>query len=115
MTRYHFLAILWTLGILAACSIPVKDLPSIDIVSFDKFAHFIVFAGFGLLWMHALRDKPGRQNLLVLAFGLAYAVLTEIYQGMLPFDRTPDPKDALANTLGLLTAMLVYWLFNRKK
>ena len=115
MTRFHLLAVLWTLGILAACSIPGKDLPSIDIVSFDKFAHFFVFAGFGLLWMHALRNKPGRQIVLVLGFGLAYAALTEAYQGMLPFDRTPDPIDALANTLGLLTAIFLYRFLHRKK
>ena len=93
MTRAHLLAIVWTLGILAACTIPGSDLPKINIVSFDKAAHFVVFAGFGWLWMWALRETP-RRTWRVLAFGLAYAVLTEIYQGFLPF--------------GLLAAVLVY-------
>ena len=114
MTRYHFLAILWTLGILAACSIPGKDLPDINVVSFDKFAHFGVFAGFGWLWMRALQGPLSHRTKCVLAAGLAYAALTEIYQGLLPFDRTPDPIDALANTLGLLTAVLIYRLLHRK-
>ena len=30
----------------------------------------------------------GRRTGYVLAFGLAYAALTEVYQGLLPFDRT---------------------------
>ncbi len=106
-TRAHFLAIAWTLGILAACTIPGSDLPKINVVSFDKAAHFVVFAGFGWLWMWALRETP-QKTWRVLAGGFAYAVLTEIYQGLLPFDRTPDLMDALANALGVLAAVLVY-------
>ncbi len=107
-TRAHLLAFVWTVGILAACSIPGRDLPKVDIVSFDKMAHFAVFAGFGWLWMRALRGPMPGRTWWVLATGLAYAVLTEIYQGFLPFERTPDPLDALANALGLLAAVLLY-------
>ena len=114
LTRTHFLAIAWTLGILAACSIPGSDLPKINIVSFDKAAHFVVFAGFGWLWMRALRGTPLRNTGRVIVGGLAYAVLTEIYQGFLPFDRTPDPMDALANALGLLAAVLVYRMWKER-
>ncbi len=113
-TRAHLLAIAWTLGILAACTIPGSDLPKINIVLFDKAAHFVVFAGFGWLWMRALRGTPLRNTQRVLAGGLAYTVLTEIYQGILPFDRTPDPVDVLANALGLLAAVLVYRVWNER-
>ena len=113
-TRAHLLALIWTLGILAACSIPGSDLPKVNIVSFDKAAHFVVFAGFGWLWAAALRGTLARKTGRVLAGGLAYAVLTEIYQGFLPFDRTPDPMDALANALGLLTAVLLYRLWKTR-
>jgi len=109
MLRARLLAILWTLGILAGCSIPGKDLPTIRIASFDKVAHFVVFAGFGWLWMRALRESGRRQVWYVLGAGFAYAVLTEIYQGLLPFERTPDPMDALANSIGLLAGVLVYY------
>ena len=114
MTRAHLLATLWTLGILAACSIPGQDLPSVNIVSFDKFAHFVVFAGFGWLWMSVLQQPMGRRTGYVVGFGLAYAALTEVYQGFLPFDRTPDPYDALANALGLLAAVLLFRLWKNK-
>ena len=114
MARAHFLAIVWTLGILAACTIPGSNLPKINIVSFDKAAHFVVFAGFGWLWMRALRETPW-STWGVLAFGLVYAVLTEIYQGFLPFDRTPDPRDALANALGLLAAVLIYRMWKTRQ
>lgn len=113
MTRNHLFAVLWTLGILAACSIPGDDLPTPPIASADKIVHFALFAGFGWLWMRAFPDGPVRATGYVLAFGLAYAALTEIYQGLLPFGRSPDPYDALANALGLLCAVLLYRLRNR--
>lgn len=113
MTRSHLLAIVWTLGILAACSVPGKDLPEISFYSFDKIAHFAIFAGFGWFWMAALQNLLTRRTAYVLVSGLAYAALTEVYQGLLPFDRTPDPYDALANALGLLTAVLVYRLLRQ--
>ena len=113
MTLARLIAIVWTLGILAACSIPGKDIPNINLFSFDKIAHFTVFAGFGWLWMRALTGPMNRRTAYVLGFGLAYAALTEVYQGLLPFNRTPDVHDALANTLGLLTAVLLYRLLKK--
>ena len=112
MTR-RLVAIVWTLGILAACSIPGRDLPEVDIVSFDKVAHFVIFAGFGWLWMWALQSPMPRRTAVVLVAGLAYAGLTEVYQGLLPFERSADPFDALANALGLLAAVLLYRRLHR--
>ena len=111
----HIVAILWTLLILAACSIPGKDIPSINIVSFDKFAHFGVFAGYGWLWMWALRGALNRRMKWVLASGFAYAIFTEIYQGFLPFEREPDPLDALADIAGLVTAVLLYRALQKRR
>jgi VanZ family protein len=108
LTLAHLIAIFWTLLILAACTIPGKDIPSINIVSIDKFAHFGIFAGFGWLWMWALRGTLISRMKRVLTAGITYAILTEIYQGFLPFERQPDPLDALANIAGLLVAMFLY-------
>ena len=105
--RFRFVAVLWTLLILVACSLPGRDLPRIDVVSFDKVAHFIMFAGFGGLWAHAFPSLSGRRTAWVLVVGLAFAILTEIYQSFLPFERTPDPYDALFNALGLCTAVVI--------
>jgi hypothetical protein len=108
------LAAAWTLGILAACSIPGRDLPELDVVQIDKLAHAALFAGFGWLWMRALRGPLPARTRWVAGTGLAYAALTELYQGLLPFERSPDPLDALANATGLLMALWAYRLFARK-
>ena len=105
---FFLLAVAWTLGILVACTLPGTDLPAVPLFSADKLGHFVLFAGLGWLWMHALDVPHGRRLALVGACGLAYAGLTEIYQGFLPWERTPDLMDALANAAGLAAGLLLY-------
>ncbi len=116
ISRSYLAAIGWTLLILAACSIPGKDIPRIqfDLFEPDKIAHFTLFFVLGGLWMHALPETlPGRKAWVALS-GIAYAILTEIYQGLLPFDRTPDPADSVANIIGLFLAISLYpWIKDR--
>lgn len=106
----RWLSVLWVVLILIACSIPGRDIPSVNIVQFDKVVHFSLFAVLGWLVLHAIDTNLVQRVLWTLAIGVAYAIGTELYQGLLPFERTPDPIDALANTLGLLTAVAVFHL-----
>lgn len=96
------LAVAWTLAILALCSIPGDELPQVRLISADKIGHFTIFAGFGWLWMRSLRMNVRSRFRWVVAAGLSYAVLTEIYQGIVPIGREPDAWDAVANSAGLL-------------
>ena len=100
----------WTLGILIACSIPGHDIPDIgfDLFEYDKLVHFALFVGFGWLWSRAIPKRFSSRFVWIGLAGLMYAVGTEIYQGMLPWERTPDPMDAMANMLGLLLSILVH-------
>lgn len=106
-------AVAWTLLILAACSLPGRSLPSTTLIAFDKAAHALMFAGFGLLWMHTLSHPLWARARWVLLAGLLYAIGTEGYQGLLPFERTPDSLDVLANMAGLLLAVGGYVLWRR--
>lgn len=109
------LAVAWTLGILAACTLPGAAIPAPQLWDFDKLAHFSLFAGFGWLWMRALEHDLYRRALAVLAAGVAYAVLSELYQGLLPWPRTPDPYDALADAAGAAAGVLLYVLRHRPR
>lgn len=119
--HYRWLAVLWTVGIVAACSIPAASLtPLGPALSADKTIHFGLFAVFGALWMRAL-DPPRegtalrQQALWVLGGGLFLAVGTEVYQHVLPLQRLGDPYDALANGAGLLVSVAGYRLLVRRE
>lgn len=98
---------LWTLGILAACSLPGPSMPPAPDLGLDKVAHVVLFFGFGWLWLISAPPAATYAAWVGLA-GVLYAVGTEVYQGALPFlDRTADPYDALANLIGLSLGIAV--------
>lgn len=104
------LAIAWTAGIIALCTIPGDNLPDVDVFSADKIGHFILFTGFGWLWTWVSARSFRQAVPIVLFAGLLFAVGTEIYQGILPFGREPSTADVIANLAGLLFGV---WLFGR--
>lgn len=104
--RLHRLAaICWTLAILVACWTPSnriphgKDLPrTFDLPNLDKGIHFVMFGGFGYLWLLAdRRRRVGR----VMAAGLALAAITELGQEIEMLGREAGLMDGLADALGL--------------
>ncbi len=109
-------AIVWTLGILVALSLPPEDIPGPSrLLALDKIAHAVLFGGFGLLWMLALRRPAAHRAAGVLLAGSLFAIFTEIYQGLLPYPRTPDPLDALADVAGLALAVGLAYLWLRRR
>ncbi|NET33617.1 MAG: VanZ family protein [Cyanothece sp. SIO1E1] len=103
------LAAVWTALILILCSIPGNELPSVQIVSLDKFIHAGLFAVFAILW---LRDRPKSPQRIkwVIIGGIAYGILTEFYQDWFTVGRSADPLDAVANTIGLVLGIGLDWL-----
>jgi hypothetical protein len=118
--HYRWIAVLWTLGILAACSIPASSLSPIGpALSYDKLVHLALFAIFGALWMRALcpptaevsRSWLRRLGVRLLLLGSLFAIGTEVYQHVLPLQRMGDPYDALADGAGLGLGIGLYVLY----
>ena len=101
-------AIVWSLIIVALCSLPGENLPNVDIISIDKLAHFGIFAIYSWLWMLSSSASFEQASKRVIIPGLAFAGLTEIYQGLIPFGRDPEVLDVIANAAGLLAGV---WAF----
>lgn len=95
----------WTLAVILMLSIPGSELPDIPALGIDKLAHFVIFAILGVLWYFAFEGRFRRTAMVVLLAGIAFAGFGEVYQGLLPINRTPDIFDALANCLGVLFAV----------
>jgi hypothetical protein len=89
---------IWTLLILVACTWPGKDIPAAPVVGFDKVVHSSLFTVWTILW---LLIYPQKSRSIVL-LGMAYGLGLEFYQQLLPFDRTFDWWDAVADAVGVL-------------
>lgn len=98
ISRNQWIAITWTLLILLACSWPGKDIPQAPVVGFDKLVHAGLLVGWTVLW---LLVYPAKSKTIIL-LGVTYGLGLEFYQQILPFDRTFDWWDALADSVGVL-------------
>ncbi len=110
LTRSHWPAWLWTFLILVLCTLPGKKLPEGPPIShFDKLVHIGLFIVWTLLWCLA---RP-RHRYLIIAAGIMYGIFLEYYQQWLPFDRSFDWWDALADAAGVAAGYLLFLLLNR--
>jgi hypothetical protein len=122
--HYRWLAVLWTIGIVVAFSLPPRSLSSVQpALSYDKLAHAVLFAVFASLWMRVLCPpeatpsswRLSRYGLLLLVMGGIFAAGSELYQHVLPVRRTGDPYDFLADGVGLLLGIGLYaWGVRRR-
>ncbi|AWW00676.1 VanZ family protein [Arcticibacterium luteifluviistationis] len=100
-----YLAVLYSLFILALCSMPSENLPGEDIN--DKLAHFVAFAGISFLWMWVSQGY-----LKVIVLSALFGLIIEFIQGALPasFHRSYDLMDALADGVGVLIGVGLYYI-----
>ena len=73
-------------------------MPGAPVAGFDKIVHSGLFIGWISLWMLAY---PHKAKMLVI-IGMLYGLGLEFYQQLLPFDRTFDWWDAVADAVGVL-------------
>lgn len=107
------LAIYWTVTIIVLLSIPGEDIPSTGLEGWDKPVHATLFFVFTILWFRAISLRFVYCLLLTLLISTAFSVITELYQGMLPFGRIADPLDVVANWIGtgLASLYILYQYF----
>ncbi len=106
---FRWLAIGWMIIVFIGCAWPGSGMPDMS-HGRDKWMHLAGFAPFGLLWSLA-----GRRVVWVLAAGLIFGLLIEVYQGIMPIGRSFDLFDALADTVGTALGLAAFWLLHRLK
>jgi len=99
--------IIWTIIIFILCTLPSENLPK---GPNDKMSHFIVFAGFTFLW-----SFQSSKYWLIILIGVFYGIGIEFWQANLPksFHRSFDWYDALADGIGGIIGLFIYWIFKR--
>ena len=114
--RLNGIALFLTILAGVLCLTPGKDLASAPFLSFDKFAHLLLFSLISLSWLVGLRKQNHfgylRDNffMLVIVVGIFYGIALELIQGAAFTDRFADWKDALADALGVIVGALVFLL-----
>ena len=84
----------------------------------DKVIHFLTYGIYAFLCLAALSDKLLLLKLfhyfLALAFSVSYGIFNEIYQYFIP-DREFSFGDILANSLGVITFLILVYIFQNNK
>ncbi|PZT41860.1 hypothetical protein A7X99_06800 [Stenotrophomonas maltophilia] len=104
LRRQRLWTALWTLAVLlviVVCLTPPPPIPLPE--NSDKGEHFLAY--FILAGSAVQLFRPGRPLLWVGVGLVLMGVGIEFAQGALTSNRTADPMDALANTIGVLAGM----------
>ncbi len=121
LPRNYIPALLWLSVILVLSLTPGKELPAVDIWSFDKFAHIGVYILLVWLWLRAILQSHDidqkiffKKSSLVFWTTVGFGVVLEFMQGAWITDRYFDQLDIVANTIGCLAGVFAYRLFDHK-
>ena len=94
-------------------------LPKTDVPSADKIVHTIMYFGIGLVLMlnqtsYFTKQITKRQILFVLTFTIAFGILMEGIQSLLPW-RSGSIYDIIANSLGVILCVGIFSVINKIK
>lgn len=115
--RYRFIRtvippvfILWTITMLLLTLLPGDSLPEARVFSYDKLGHFGMFGGWTFflgLYLIVYQGKTNINLFLLLLAGIFFGVFIEGMQYILPFGRSANWGDIIANSFGCLAAYLI--------
>ena len=110
---YTLLVVVASLAKLVITFVPKK------VPNSDKIGHFVAYFGFAIIWslfFYVRNNKDSKTAFLrgvlkAAVFGVFFGLLMEVAQLVLTDYRQFDVKDAFANTLGVLLAVLIMYCF----
>lgn len=111
--KYFWKPLLWLAIICYALFIPADDLPLepfFRIPHFDKIVHFGLFFVFCILLLRPFKRLKLNYYLLAPLISIVLSAILETSQHVLSASRNSDIKDFIANSLGALTSVMIYYL-----
>ncbi|OEK00030.1 hypothetical protein BFP97_00205 [Roseivirga sp. 4D4] len=117
---YLMPAIIWALILAFLMLLPQESFPESKLLSYDKLAHIGVFALLSaLLLFGGLKTKflgKTKTSLLArsLTISIVYSTGLEFLQNFSP-GRSTDLYDLIANVVGAIFGVLVFYIFNKNK
>lgn len=117
--RYNFFTLGWLLLVLLLTLTPGENMPQTglwqDLLSFDKVAHFFIFAVLVFLMIVGLSKQyrylflRNKAVSISLVLGIVYGIIIEIIQHFIP-GRGFEITDILANTIGCFMGFGLFYL-----
>ena len=106
--NYRLLAVGYTIWLTAVSLTPLDglDLPSFSYA--DKIVHFFLYFFLTLLWLLAY-PKWWRKRIFFIILVLLWGIAIELIQEYFVPTRSGDVFDAIANTAGALTGLLIFY------
>lgn len=85
----------------------------IEIAQIDKIYHSIAYFVLSITWLFAFQKKSQVKYIIVILC-IILGIIIEVLQSTLTIYRTGDYLDVLANSMGVILALVVFNLFFRK-
>lgn len=112
--KHFWKPVLWLAIICYALFIPAENIPTKPFISFphfDKIVHFSMFFIFCVLLFRPFKKSGLKYYLLAPLISVLLGAVLESAQRILTTSRSSDFYDFLANTTGIVAALLFYFLF----
>ena len=86
----------------------------IKITNIDKAFHSVAYFTLAISWLFTFYKKPKLKYLIVFSC-IIFGIIIELLQSNLTVYRTGEIHDVIANTLGVLLALIIFNVFLKKK
>ena len=111
-----YIAVFFTISILFGSLVKLELIVVESISVSDKTYHLIAYFLLMLSWLYAFFKKEKFQEhvkYIILACFI-FGIIIEILQGVITSYRTASYLDILANTIGVLLAVVIFHVFEKK-
>lgn len=117
---FFWFALSWTAFVLVLCLVQLNDVPSVGIQNADKYVHAFFHFVFTFLWFLFLKEQMKNRDsakpyVVSFLFSFFFGIAIELAQGLFTLNRKSDVFDILANVTGAALAVLLLWIYFRKK
>ncbi len=111
-----FLSVCLTIGIVFLSLTKLGQIAPTDFTQIDKFYHFSAYFVLAFAWLLSLvKNRFNLKTVSWTAFSIImFGIILEVFQKYLTDYRTLDYGDALANSAGVLVAVLFFSFFFEK-
>ncbi len=112
------IAVSLTLAILFLSLTRVDNLPDLKVKQMDKYYHVVAYFSLTMSWLSFLQVKIKKLKskfLILIIFALIFfGIIIEILQTTLTNYRLFDYQDMIANTIGVITATILFLAVRKK-